>query len=125
MPRKPSSGCGRPRWPTSRTCCRWRGRLEMNQMLGQILDAPADQVPPHLNAKETVEWLRTATVANQPYLLPLEGPSRDEPDARADPGRAGRPGSAAPECQGNRRVAADGHGGQPAVPAAAGGAVAR
>ncbi len=53
-----------------------RAVTEMIQIHSQLLDGPADQLPAYLTAKETIEWLRTATVDNQPYLLPLEGPPR-------------------------------------------------
>ncbi|HEV3258819.1 MAG TPA: TOMM precursor leader peptide-binding protein [Gemmataceae bacterium] len=55
-----------------------RGVTELNQMLGQVLYQP-DDAPPgaHLTDKTTVEWLQKATVENQPYLAPLEGPARD------------------------------------------------
>ena len=53
-----------------------RAVTEMIQIHGQLLDAPADQLPSYLTAKETVDWLQTATVDNQPYLRPLEGRSR-------------------------------------------------
>jgi bacteriocin biosynthesis cyclodehydratase domain-containing protein len=54
-----------------------RAVTEMIQIHSQLLDAPGDQLPAYLTAKQTVEWLRTATVDNQPYLLPLEGMARD------------------------------------------------
>ena len=40
--------------------------------------ARADDEPAgaHLTDRDTVEWLRTATVANQPYLAPRDGPAR-------------------------------------------------
>jgi ribosomal protein S12 methylthiotransferase accessory factor len=52
-----------------------RAVTEMNQMLGPVLDVP-DDAPPggHITDKDTLDWLRTATVANQPYLAPLDGP---------------------------------------------------
>ncbi len=53
-----------------------RAVTEKSQIHGLLLDAPADQLPTYLTAKQTIEWLGTATVENQPYLLPLEGPSR-------------------------------------------------
>lgn len=50
-----------------------RAVTEMNQMLGHVLRAPDDETAPgHLTDRETVEWLRTATLVNQPYLVPLE-----------------------------------------------------
>jgi len=54
-----------------------RAVTEMNQMLGHILDTPADEPPgAHFTDKDTVAWLRTANVANQPYLVPQEGAPR-------------------------------------------------
>jgi thiazole/oxazole-forming peptide maturase SagD family component len=54
-----------------------RAVTEMNQMLGQVLYVPADEpVGARITDKGTVEWLRTATLANQPYLGPLDGPPR-------------------------------------------------
>jgi oxazoline/thiazoline synthase len=54
-----------------------RAVTEMNQMLGQVLYVPADEpVGARITDKGTVEWLRTATLANQPYLAPLDGPPR-------------------------------------------------
>jgi ribosomal protein S12 methylthiotransferase accessory factor len=50
-----------------------RAVTEMNQMLGHILDTPADEPPgARFTDKDTVTWLRTANVANQPYLVPLD-----------------------------------------------------
>ena len=50
-----------------------RAVTEMNQMLASLLrDAAADGLSEHLRDRETVRWLRTATVANQPYLLAEE-----------------------------------------------------
>jgi oxazoline/thiazoline synthase len=53
-----------------------RAVTEMIQIHSHLLDAPAHQLPAYLTAKHTVEWLQKATVDNQPYLLPAEGPSR-------------------------------------------------
>ncbi len=54
-----------------------RAVTEMNQMLGHLLDAPADEPPgDRLTDRQTIEWLRTATLANQPYLVPQEGERR-------------------------------------------------
>jgi ribosomal protein S12 methylthiotransferase accessory factor YcaO len=54
-----------------------RAVTEMNQMLGHVLRAPDDETAPgRLTDRETVEWLRTATLANQPYLVPLEKETR-------------------------------------------------
>ena len=46
-----------------------RALAEMNQMLG-IADAPFDGADGGLDDWETLEWLKTATVANQPHLQP-------------------------------------------------------
>ena len=46
-----------------------RALAEMNQMLG-IADAYLDGSADGLDDWETLEWLKTATVVNQPYLLP-------------------------------------------------------
>jgi ribosomal protein S12 methylthiotransferase accessory factor len=54
-----------------------RAITELNQMLGQVLDAPADAAPgAHLADQTTIDWLRTATVESQPYLKPREEPLR-------------------------------------------------
>jgi ribosomal protein S12 methylthiotransferase accessory factor len=54
-----------------------RAVTEMNQMLGPVLDAPPDALPGEpFTDRDTVEWLRTATLANQPYLVPQEGRPR-------------------------------------------------
>ena len=46
-----------------------RAVTEMNQMLSSLLQEPDREVlSEHVTDAETVEWLRTATVANQPYL---------------------------------------------------------
>jgi ribosomal protein S12 methylthiotransferase accessory factor len=50
-----------------------RSVTEMNQMLSQVL-MPADRGQrEEVTDLETLHWLKTATVANQPYLLPAEG----------------------------------------------------
>jgi ribosomal protein S12 methylthiotransferase accessory factor len=65
-----------------------RAVTELNQMLGTVLDVPADDPGAgHLTDPETLHWLRTATVADQPYLAPLDGPQRraaDFPPCRSD-----------------------------------------
>lgn len=65
-----------------------RAVTELNQMLGGLLDVPADNPgASSLTDKATLEWLRTATLANQPYLAPLDGPPRraaDFPVCRTD-----------------------------------------
>ena len=50
-------------------------------MLGPVLDVPAeDPAAGHLTDRATLHWLRTATLANQPYLQPLDGPHRGAAD---------------------------------------------
>jgi ribosomal protein S12 methylthiotransferase accessory factor len=52
-----------------------RAVTEMNQMLASPLLEPAGRDLGDQNADpETAHWLTTATVANQPYLLPVDGP---------------------------------------------------
>jgi bacteriocin biosynthesis cyclodehydratase domain-containing protein len=54
-----------------------RAVTEMNQMLSSLLqDSSAEVIPDRVTDAETVQWLRTATVANQPYLLPADFPAR-------------------------------------------------
>jgi ribosomal protein S12 methylthiotransferase accessory factor len=54
-----------------------RAVTEMNQMLASPLLKPdAKEVGDQGMDPETAHWLRTATGANQPYLLPAEGPAR-------------------------------------------------
>jgi ribosomal protein S12 methylthiotransferase accessory factor len=51
-----------------------RAVTEMNQMLSYILAAPLDKGRrEHVTDRETVEWLKTATLQNQPYLVPASG----------------------------------------------------
>lgn len=48
-----------------------RAVTEMNQMLGYLMQAPPDRVySDHVTDAETVHWLKTATLENQPYLAP-------------------------------------------------------
>jgi len=65
-----------------------RAVTELNQMLGPVLNVPAsDPAASHLTDKQTLDWLRTATMANQPYLEPMDGPLRraaDFPQCRSD-----------------------------------------
>ena len=65
-----------------------RAVTEMNQMLGHVLHVRGDEPPgAHITDRDTVEWLRNATVANQPYLAPREGPPRtaaSHPACRTD-----------------------------------------
>jgi len=54
-----------------------RAVTEMNQMLVHILDAPPEgPAVDRLTDPETLGWLRTATLANQPYLVPSDVPPR-------------------------------------------------
>jgi ribosomal protein S12 methylthiotransferase accessory factor len=54
-----------------------RAVTEMNQMLTSPLLAPEGKELGDPTADpETAHWLRTATAANQPYLLPADGPPR-------------------------------------------------
>ncbi len=55
-----------------------RAVTEMNQMLANLPhDIGQNGTSAHVTDPETLEWLRTATVANQPYLLPDKNPHRD------------------------------------------------
>ena len=60
-----------------------RALAEMNQMLG-IADANLDGSADGLDDWETLEWLKTATVVNQPYLLPDSDAPMRRVDALAD-----------------------------------------
>jgi ribosomal protein S12 methylthiotransferase accessory factor len=54
-----------------------RAVTEMNQMLARALTESTDAAPEgRLEDRVTLDWLRTARVANQPYLAPLDGPPR-------------------------------------------------
>jgi ribosomal protein S12 methylthiotransferase accessory factor len=54
-----------------------RAVTELNQMLGPVLTVPADNPGAgHLTDKQTLQWLRTATMVNQPYLDPLNSSPR-------------------------------------------------
>ena len=44
-------------------------------MLGHVLHARTDDRT-HITDRDTLDWLRNATVANQPYLAPRDGPAR-------------------------------------------------
>src|SRR4029077_21207731 len=58
-----------------------RAVTEMNQMLGHVLHPHGDEPPgAHITDRDTVEWLRNATIANQPYLLPRGGSARTASD---------------------------------------------
>ncbi|HVS39709.1 MAG TPA: TOMM precursor leader peptide-binding protein, partial [Gemmataceae bacterium] len=55
-----------------------RAVTEMNQMLGRALLHPQDDdaAGASINDRGTLEWLRKATIANQPYLQPRSGSAR-------------------------------------------------
>jgi oxazoline/thiazoline synthase len=58
-----------------------RAVTELNQMLGPLLTVPADDPSAsHLSDPQTLQWLRNATLANQPYLVPLDGSPRRAAD---------------------------------------------
>jgi bacteriocin biosynthesis cyclodehydratase domain-containing protein len=58
-----------------------RAVTELNQMLGPVLNASLDDpAVGRLTDRATLQWLRTATLANQPYLVPLDGPARRAAD---------------------------------------------
>jgi ribosomal protein S12 methylthiotransferase accessory factor len=58
-----------------------RAVTELNQMLNPVLDTPVDApiIAPFTD-RATLDWLETATLANQPYLVPLDGPPRTASD---------------------------------------------
>lgn len=59
-----------------------RAVTEMNQMLAGLLhDTAGPDLPEYLTDPETVHWLRTATLANQPYLRPDPGTTPRGPSA--------------------------------------------
>jgi oxazoline/thiazoline synthase len=54
-----------------------RAVTELNQMLGPVLTAPPDDPSAGgLTDRQTLHWLRTATLENQPYLRPCAAPAR-------------------------------------------------
>jgi ribosomal protein S12 methylthiotransferase accessory factor len=57
-----------------------RAVTEMSQMMSGLSDDCDDPRHQPVDDPETLEWLRTATVANQPYLLPDATPPRRESD---------------------------------------------
>ncbi len=58
-----------------------RAVTELNQMLRPVLDVPADDpAAARLTDEMTLDWLRSATLAREPYLRPLEGQSRRAAD---------------------------------------------
>ncbi len=56
-----------------------RAVTELNQMLTCVLTDPEGKslVSEGLDDPETLEWLKTATLENQPYLVPADGPPRN------------------------------------------------
>ena len=56
-----------------------RSLAEMNQMLG-IADADLDSADDGLGDGETLQWMKTATLANQPYLQPDPNQPLRRPD---------------------------------------------
>jgi ribosomal protein S12 methylthiotransferase accessory factor len=57
-----------------------RAVTEMNQMISSpLLEPRGKELEDHAADPETAHWLKTATTANQPYLLPAEGPSQTAP----------------------------------------------
>jgi ribosomal protein S12 methylthiotransferase accessory factor len=65
-----------------------RAVTELNQMLTWVMTDHAGKplVREPLDDPEALAWLRTATLENQPYLVPAEGPGRrlaDFPEARS------------------------------------------
>ena len=81
-----------------------RAVTEMNQMLSSPLLGPAgrsgDQEPID---PETAHWLETATTANQPYLLPADGPPRTAALVPAGLGRRRGGGRRACQARSNAR----------------------
>jgi ribosomal protein S12 methylthiotransferase accessory factor len=54
-----------------------RAVTEMNQMLSSpLLESQGKELGDQVADPETAHWLQTATTANQPYLLPADGPPR-------------------------------------------------
>jgi ribosomal protein S12 methylthiotransferase accessory factor len=53
-----------------------RALTEMNQMLAAMIQQPQPARTAESTMDDTEVWLRTATIANQPYLLPKDGPGR-------------------------------------------------
>ncbi len=57
-----------------------RSITELNQMVVPLLDVPPEGPIPQLNDVETVRWVQTATLAEQPYLVPRDEPLRKASD---------------------------------------------
>jgi ribosomal protein S12 methylthiotransferase accessory factor len=53
-----------------------RAVTELNQMLVPIIEASPGGPIPRLNDEATLNWVETATLENQPYLMPVDGPPR-------------------------------------------------
>jgi Uncharacterized conserved protein len=96
-----------------------RAVTEMNQMLSSPLlrkekGGEKEPVDP-----ETAHWLETATTANQPYLLPAEGPPRaaasyPRPGPTTWPTTSRLPGAGRARGDGDARPRPDTPGGRPA-----------
>ena len=57
-----------------------RAVTELNQMLAWVLDGEGEEPMEVIQDSETVDWLTTATLANQPYLVPDGHTSRGAAD---------------------------------------------
>ena len=57
-----------------------RAVTELNQMLALVLGEEGEQPMDVIQDSETVDWLKTATLANQPYLVPDGHTSRESAD---------------------------------------------
>jgi ribosomal protein S12 methylthiotransferase accessory factor len=57
-----------------------RAVTELNQMLAWVLDGEGEEPMDAIQDSETVDWLKTATLANQPYLVPDGHTSRESAD---------------------------------------------
>ena len=57
-----------------------RAVTELNQMLAWVLDGEGEEPMDAILDSETVDWLKTATLANQPYLVPDGHTSRGAAD---------------------------------------------
>ena len=49
---------------------------ELNQMLVPLIQAPADRPTGNVTDPPTLDWLRNATIADHPSLVPRKGPPR-------------------------------------------------
>jgi ribosomal protein S12 methylthiotransferase accessory factor len=57
-----------------------RAITELNQMLVPLIQYPDDNLPGFLSDRDTLRWLQTATLAEQSYLAPREGPRKSIDD---------------------------------------------